>query len=111
MPAKATGDTPPKVILNLDTMEAEARPDPFVIQLKGKQFTFADPKSVDYRDVNRADRSGDLEVWMETYLTPTALKAFNNLNVSTGNVSAIYEAWHRHYGLIKDEGNGNASDS
>lgn len=100
-------DKPPKVALNLDTLEREGdQPEPFMVVFQGKPMTFQDAQELDHQQLRRA-------MYEPTYFFQIALsredsKRFLAAKVPTWKIEELMSAYNEHYGL-DTPGNANAS--
>lgn len=107
MPAKSTGDTPAKVVLDLDAIEQEDRPAPYVVKIKGKHFTFIDPEDLDWWET--ASLAKDQTRFFDISLDQKSRDVLRSMGLPTRHAKAIMDSYLKYYGLIDDEGNPVAS--
>jgi len=106
MPAKSTGDTPAKVVFDLDAFEVEGRPEPFVFKAHGKTVELRDPQKTDWRDLARVGQliESDPDTFFRTMMTEKDYNHFVSKPVPIAKTQALAAAWRKHYDL-PDQGN------
>lgn len=96
--------TPPKITLNLDTVEAE-QTEPFTFSIGAESFEVTDAKDLDWQVLM------DLETPLDFFrfcMKEEDKDRFLKQTISGRQMNALLEAYMKHYG-IGDKGNAAAS--
>lgn len=101
-------DKPPKVGLNLDALDREGAPEPFVVTFDGKPMTFKDAAEIDWQDLIRAQY--DPRFFFTVSLSEADAKRFLEKKLPTWKMEKLMAAYNAHYG-IDDMGKRDASSS
>lgn len=107
MPAKATGDKPTDVSLNLDTLDREgSEPEPFVVVLGGERFQFSNIDNEDWQTVADIDEDDPRESLQ--LLLGDKYERFAKHKLPLWKLRALLDAWREHTTGL-DAGNADAS--
>lgn len=93
----ARPDKPAPVALNLDTLDREARPEPFSVVHGGKPYTFIDPEDIDWRDLLRA--LNEPSAFFDLTLPADKTKQFSAVKLPGWKLNALMKAYLEHYGI------------
>lgn len=103
----ATNTSTSDVQLNLDALDSEGAVEPFRFTLGGETFEAADPRDLDWREVEAIDTS-DYNSVLKSMLTEESYERFLNHKVSVRALDRLSEAVVSHYGMV-NSGEGDAS--
>lgn len=98
MPAKPHGDTPPKVTINLDTLEREQTPEPFVVFVGGTRITLEDAALVDWQVLAYAEQNP--RRLLKTLMSEQDWSAFVKMSLPSWKIRALVVAYREHYGMV-----------
>lgn len=90
-------DKPAPVALNLDTLDREARPDPFSVVLGGKPYVFIDPEDIDWRDL--LDALNNPRVFFAKMLHAEDAEEFERNDLPGWKLNKLIGAYLEHYGI------------
>ena len=100
----ADQDKPTPVALNLDKIERESAPEPFVVTLDGKRISFEDPQELDWqvlmvalRDPHAFFKHVVPEEHQDTFFKPGLIPLWK--------MNRLMEAYMSHHGIPVDAGN------
>lgn len=94
-----TADAPKNDVFDLDALEREEIPEPFVARYGGKEFTFADPAEVDYAEFTSLSMTPGGERRMLRLLLGEQFDDFMATPIKSWKMWALFKAWEEHYGL------------
>jgi hypothetical protein len=101
-------DKPPKVSLNVDTLEREgASEEPFVAAIDGRPVTFNDPLELDWQELLAS--YGNPRAFLRLVLSKEDATRVLGMKIPTWKIRRIMSAFNAHYGLPDDPGELNAS--
>lgn len=95
-------DKPAPISLNLDTIEREGKPEPFVLVLGGKRYELVDPQESDYRDLlgaYRAYNAGDPETAIRLVVPEDKRDEFFANPLPNWKLAALFDSYNKHFGL------------
>jgi hypothetical protein len=99
MAQRATrSDTPAPISLNLDSLEREGAPGPFVVVLGGDRYTFLDAQEIDWQDLQAA--LGDPRTFLRLVLPEGQGAKFLSLKVATHKIRRLIDNYREHFGLV-----------
>lgn len=103
----AKPDTPTKIALNLDTLEREGDPGPFVIVLGHKRYELVDAMNLDFRDLlasQRAAMRGEPEKALDFIVSDDDREPFFANKLPNWKLEKLFRAYNKHHGLpVPDE--------
>jgi hypothetical protein len=102
MAAKPHGDTPPKVVINLDTLERNQSFTPFVVVVDGQRLTMADAQEVEWKTLSKAEQNPSR--FIREVLPPDEAEAFFAAEIPAWKIAALMRAYREHFGLVEDQG-------
>jgi hypothetical protein len=102
MAAKPHGDTPPKVSIDLDALEAEESFDPFVIHVGGKRFELKNPNEIDYIILEYAQQSP--QNFLHAAVGDDAFPEFRKIEIPQWKVAKLLDKYLKHFGLPTNPG-------
>lgn len=98
----AKPDTPSKISVNLDTLEREGDPGPFVIVLGGKRYELLDAMDLDFRDLlasQRAAMLGEPEKALELIIATGDRVEFFGNRLPNWKLETLFKSYNAHFGL------------
>jgi len=102
MPAKPHGDTPPKVSINLDTLESEDTYEPFIVHVDGQRFELKNAREIDYIVLEYAEQSP--QRFFHAALGDDVFEKFRRIEIPSWKVGKLMDAYRRHFGLTETVG-------
>lgn len=106
-PAQPFGQPAARVMINLDTLENDAKREPFSFILGGRQIILADPGDLDWQAV---DRLSDEREFLKLAMTEEDLGFFLNQGVPLWKMDKLGRQYQEHYGM-QDPGKAGPSTS
>jgi hypothetical protein len=85
------------VVLDLDDLEREDAPGPFVAKHAGQLFTFVDPQDMDWQETLVAMSSGSM--FLRMAVAEEDREAFFAEKMSNWKLEALVKRYRQHYGL------------
>lgn len=102
--SRSTGDTPPPVALNLDTLEREGgEPDPFVFVLGGDRFVCRDIENEDWQVLSKIDEENPEDTFR--LLLGKDFDKFAKHKLPLWKLKKLMQGWREHTGAL-DMGEG-----
>lgn len=96
-----------RTTLDLDALEREGDPGPFIFVLGGREYEMLDPQGMDYRDmlpILEATQKGDVKAALHGLLDEEDTEAFWENRIPAFKLNALCQGWLEHYGLGSREG-------
>lgn len=90
-------DKPAPVAMNLDTLDREARPEPFAVVHGGRHYEFVDPQDIDWRDLIQVLQRP--AVFFEKCLSPEDSPEFEKTPMPGWKLNALISKYLEHYGV------------
>lgn len=90
------GTTAARVMVNLDTLENNAKREPFTFVLNGRQIRLADPGDLDWRAIDKLE---DERGFLKLAMTDEDLGFFIEQAVPMWKMDALGRAYQEHYGM------------
>lgn len=108
---KATGTGPKRnKPFDLDALDREDRPEPFVAVIGGEEYTFGDPAEMEWDELFDLHQNQD-ERGMAKALLGDQYPAFQKNKLPVWKYRTLIAAWDEHYGFSKMMGEAPASSS
>lgn len=85
-------------MLDLDALEREGTPGPFVVKLDGRPWTLADPQELDWKQLDRLG-TVSAETDLRLLLGKEQFEEFRKISMPGWKFEKLMEAWRAHYGL------------
>jgi hypothetical protein len=110
-PAKRNLPNPKRMVFDLDTLERENAPEPFVVRVAGEEFVFADPMTIDWQHANGIDIS-DIGSSTAALLGDEQYARFCKLSLPLWKIVAMSKQIEAHYaGWLGEPGEEPASST
>lgn len=92
-------DKPAPISLNLDSLEREGDPGPFVIVFGGDRIQFTDAMEIDWQKLVAALRSP--AAFFRLTLSAEDARKFLSATVPTFKLRKLMDAYRDHFGLVE----------
>lgn len=97
--SKRDPDKPAPISLNLDTLEREGDPGPFVLVLGGNRIMFSDAMELDWQLLVQAMQNP--LTFFKLVLSADDQSAFLGTPLPTWKLRKVMDAYREHYGLVE----------
>jgi hypothetical protein len=94
-----TSDKPAPISINLDTLEREVEPEPFVAVLDNHRYVMADAFDIDWKVLALAER--DTRTFFKAVLSTEDFKRITGTNLPGWKLRALMDAYRTHFGLVE----------
>lgn len=94
----AVSDKPPRVSVNLDTLEREGAPDPFCFVHGGHPYVTIDAMEIDWQEL--AAGLENAYTLLKVILTPEESRRLLASKMPTWKIRRLTEEYRQHYGLV-----------
>lgn len=95
----ATPDKPAPISLNLDSLEREGAPGPFVVVLGGDRYEFTDAQEIDWQELQSV--LTDPATFFRKVLPGEQGKKFLAQKIATFKLRKLMDAYREHFGLVE----------
>jgi hypothetical protein len=92
-------DKPAPISLNLDKIEHEGAPGPFVIVLGGERYEFTDAQEIDWQKLMAAMRNP--VTFIRLTLPKDKATTFLSTTIPLYKMNRLMEAYQAHFGLVE----------
>lgn len=92
-----TPDKPTPISLDLDALDREGAPEPFVIKHGGKRIVMIDPHELDWRDL--MDALTQPRKFFDICMSPSDAKKFAETKLPGYKLQALMNGYMEHHGI------------
>lgn len=96
-------------MINLDTFERPDAPEPFAVQLGGREYVLRDTAAIDFREIlagYRAHAAGDMEPAIRGAVAPADREEFFANDLPSWKLDGLFNAYNKHFGIVPGEASG-----
>lgn len=85
-------------VFDLDALERDATPSPFVVRVGGEDFRFPDPQDMDWKKLNQLDELSEYDA-VKQLLGEEQFERFIKHDIPVWKFGRLTDQWYKHYDL------------